>query len=100
MRSGPDDRRRLLLFVAGDEPNSQRARHNLRRLESEIGLGYFDIEVVDVLDDFTSAIEHSILVTPALVVQGEETDVTILGDLSDSQRVLDALGFSRQQERA
>ena len=86
-----DQRRRLLLFVAGDEPNSMRAQANLAESEAAAD---FDLEVVDVLEDFERALSHSILVTPALLVEQREGKVMIVGDLSDRERLHEVLAVS------
>jgi circadian clock protein KaiB len=78
---------KLLLFVADDEPNSRRAKANLRSLPAEILGDSYDVEIIDVLADFRAAVRHSILVTPSLLVQREDEEVLILGDLSDGERV-------------
>lgn len=79
------------LFVAGDERNSRQARENLTRLcEKHLNRRY-EIEIVDVLKDFKSALENNVLLTPALIVLSHLTHVTIFGTLSDTHKVLSAL---------
>jgi hypothetical protein len=81
----------LRLFVAGDERNSRLARENLKRLcEKYVNSGY-KIEIVDVLQDFKSALENNVLLTPALMVLSHLTQITIFGTLSDTTKVLSAL---------
>ncbi len=46
---------------------------------------------MDVLEDFKSALENNVLLTPALMVLSHLTQVTIFGTLSDTQKVLSAL---------
>jgi hypothetical protein len=75
--------RRLLLFVAGDELNSRLARANLKRLLALVGGEPVDVEVVDVLEDFAPAVEHHVLVTPALLQLRPEPRVLVVGNLSD-----------------
>lgn len=91
-------RRRLLLFVAGDEPNSQRARANLSRVHQAEFVHDYDVEVIDVLEDYRPALQYSVLVTPALVVERDGERVTILGDLRDEDRLREIL--SRTESRA
>ncbi len=81
------------LFVAGDEPNSRRARENLERLCADHVPGECEIEITDVLVDFQEAIDAGIYVTPALLVNRTESKVTIFGNLSNTQKVLAALGL-------
>ena len=84
----------LRLFVAGDEPNSKLAKENLERLCEAHLKGICNIEVVDVLEHFDIAIENSVLVTPALIVAAPPPRVTIYGNLSDTTKVMAALGLT------
>jgi len=79
------------LFVAGDEQNSRQARETLTRLCEKYLNRRYEIEIVDVLEDFKSALENNVLLTPALMVLSHLTHVTIFGTLSDTQKVLSAL---------
>lgn len=79
------------LFVAGDEQNSRQARENLTRLCEKYLNRRYEIEIVDVLEDFKSALENNVLLTPALMVISHLTKLTIFGTLSDTQKVLSAL---------
>jgi circadian clock protein KaiB len=87
-------RLRLRLFVAGDEPNSRQARQNLDLLCEEHLDGQADVEVIDVLKDFRAAVAERVLVTPALIVGTPPSRVVVLGNLSDTARVLAALGVA------
>jgi len=88
------DRRRLMLFVAGDEPNSKLARARLRHLTSSPAARGWAVEVVDVLEDSSAAIEHGIPVAPALLQTEPEPRVLLVGDLSDLGSVRIALGLA------
>jgi circadian clock protein KaiB len=84
----------LRLFVAGNGPNSQQALTNLQRLCREHLNGNCKIETVDVTKDFEAAVRDNILVTPALILVAPRPRVVILGNLSDSRKVLAALRLS------
>jgi len=84
----------LRLFVAGEEPNSKQARENLMKFCEDHLKGDYKIEIVDVLEDFEAALKNNILLTPALVVVSASPPVTIFGNLSDTEKVLSALGLS------
>jgi circadian clock protein KaiB len=79
------------LFVAGDERNSRLARENLKRFCEKYLNSRYEIEIVDVLQDFKSALENNVFLTPALIVISDLTYVTIFGTLSDAHKVLSAL---------
>ena len=84
----------LRLFMAGNGQNSQKALANLRGLCQEHLNGRCTIETVDVVKDFEAAVRNNILVTPALMLVAPRPRVMILGNLSDSAKVLAALRLS------
>ena len=84
----------LRLFMAGDGQNSRKALANLRSLCREHLNGRCTIETVDVVKDFQAAVRDNILVTPALILVSPRPRVMILGNLSDSPKVLAALRLS------
>jgi circadian clock protein KaiB len=88
---GKPDHYLLRLFMAGNGANSRLALVNLRVLCAEHLKGRFTIEAVDVVKDFTAAIENNILVTPALVLIMPLPRVVILGNLNDHAKVMLAL---------
>ena len=81
----------LRLFTADDEPNSRQARENLERLQETHLKMPHKKEFVDVLEDFQTALENNVLVTPCLILVSPLPRVTIFGNLSDTERVLSAL---------
>lgn len=81
----------LQLFVAGEESNSTQAKENLKRICDTYLKGRFQSEIVDVLEDFQTALEHNVLVTPTLILVSPPPKVTIFGNLSDTKKVLAAL---------
>ena len=81
------------LYVAGDAPNSAQARANLDALcRSYLG-DWHEIETVDVLRDPKRALDDRILMTPTLVKLSPSPVRRIVGTLSQSQPVLEALGL-------
>lgn len=72
----------LRLFVVGDEPSARLARRNLTQLCEEHLSGRYEIEVVDVLTDFRTALASNILVTPTLILIEPEPTVRIVGGVS------------------
>ena len=81
----------LRLYVTGSTLRSTRAIDNLRRvLESELPDRY-DLEIVDVYEHPEAASEHQILAAPTLIKLQPEPVRRIIGDLSDTERVLRGL---------
>ena len=81
----------LRLFVAGNESNSLQARTNLASACEKYIQGNYKIHVVDVLKDAAAAYRHNALVTPTLVLIKPLPKVTVLGNLSDTRRLLASL---------
>jgi len=48
-------------------------------------------EFVDVLEDFQTALDNNVLVTPCLILVSPLPRVAILGNLGDTEKVLSAL---------
>ena len=79
----------LRLFVVPDDPNSVLAEENLRHICAEyLHGGDCTIVVVDILKDFQVALDENILVTPTLLVDGPRGRQTLLGNLSDIDRIV------------
>lgn len=83
----------LKLYVSAGAPNSLRAIANLEALCRKHAIGHGSIEIVDVFQDPKRALEASVLLTPTLVKVSPGQPVTILGNLSDTETVLSALGL-------
>jgi circadian clock protein KaiB len=78
----------IKLYVTGQTPRSRRAIDNLRRLCEEELQGCYDLVVIDVLERPQLAEDEKILATPTVVKELPRPIRRIIGDLSDSERVL------------
>ena len=78
----------LRLYVAGQTPRSARAMSNLRKICEEHLAGRYSIEVIDLLQDPQLARGDQILAIPTLVRRLPKPIKKIIGDLSNSERVL------------
>lgn len=83
-----NDKWRLRLYVAGRSPKCVAALENLKRFCEERMAGSYEIEVVDLLENPRLARDHQIIAIPTLVRRLPEPLRKIIGDLSDTQRVL------------
>lgn len=81
------------LYVAGRSPRSERAITNLRRLGEEVLAGAYELDVIDVLERPDLAEAGRILTTPTLVKETPAPIRRIIGDLGDSDRLLQALAL-------
>ena len=80
--------RKLILYVAGQTPKSLAAIANLERICAEHLPGQYAVEVVDLRKDPKLAREHSILAIPTLVRELPLPFRKLIGDLSDTHKVL------------
>ncbi len=78
----------LRLYVAGQTPKAIRAFANLKRICDEHLAGQYSIEVIDLLDDPRLGRGDQILAVPTLVRRLPEPIKKIIGDLSNTERVL------------
>ena len=81
------------LYVAGDAQNSAQAIANLTALCRAHLPDRHEIEIVDVIRDPKRALTDGILMTPTLVKLAPSTELRIVGTLSQTQPVLQALGL-------
>jgi circadian clock protein KaiB len=84
----PDEVWQLRLYVAGQTPKSLAAFANLKQICENHLAGRYDIEIVDLLDNPTLAQGDQILAVPTLVRKLPPPVRKIIGDLSDTERVL------------
>jgi circadian clock protein KaiB len=81
-------RYQLRLYVAGQTPKSVLAFTNLKRICEEHLLGRYEIEIIDLRKDPQLAHGDQILAVPTLVRRLPEPITRIIGDLSNTERVL------------
>jgi circadian clock protein KaiB len=78
----------LKLYVTGQTPRSQRAIANLRRICDNELSGQYDLIVIDVLERPQLAEDEKILATPTVVKELPLPIRRVIGDLTDSDKVL------------
>lgn len=83
----------LRLYVAGQTPKSIAAFANLKKICEEHLPGQYVIEVIDLLKEPQLASGDQIVAIPTLVRKLPEPIRKIIGDLSDTERVLVGLNL-------
>jgi circadian clock protein KaiB len=83
----------LRLYVAGQTPKSTRAFANLTVLCEKHLKGRYQIEVIDLLENPHMARGDQIVAIPTLVVKLPQSVRKIIGDLSNTDRVLVGLAL-------
>ncbi|HLO33140.1 MAG TPA: circadian clock protein KaiB [Anaerolineales bacterium] len=87
----------LRLYVAGQTPKSLTAFANLKKICEEHLAGQYHIEVIDLLKQPQLASGDQILAIPTLVRKLPEPIKKIIGDLSNTERVLVGLDLREQK---
>ena len=85
----------LRLYVAGQTPKSLAAISNLKKICTEHLSDRYRIEVIDLAKNPALARDHQILAIPTLVRKLPVPIRKIIGDLSDTARVLVGLDIRR-----
>jgi circadian clock protein KaiB len=93
----PADLWKLRLYVAGQTPKSLVAFANLKRLCEDHLQGRYTIEVIDLVETPRLAKDDQILAIPTLVRRLPEPVRKIIGDLSNTERVLVGLDLIPKQ---
>ena len=92
--SGASEERYVLrLYVTGSTPRSSIAIRNLRNICEEHLHGRYDLEVIDLYQQPVLASGEQIIAAPTLIKKRPEPPHRIIGDLSDSVRVLYGLSI-------
>jgi len=81
----------LRLYIAGNAPNSVRALANVRAICDEHFASGHELEVVDLLEHPTRALADGIIVIPTLLKLLPLPVQRVIGNLSDTNQVLQTL---------
>ena len=87
-KSDPESFWELRLYVAGQTPNSIKAFSNLKKICEEHLAGEYTIEVIDLMESPQLAAGDQIFAIPTLVRKLPQPIKKIIGDLSNTERVL------------
>jgi circadian clock protein KaiB len=86
----------LRLYVAGKTPRSLTAFANLKKICKEYLESSYCLEVIDLLENPQLGKGDQILAIPTLVRKLPEPIKKIIGDLSNTERVLVGLDFKKK----
>jgi circadian clock protein KaiB len=85
----PDEKEWMLrLYIAGKTPRAMAAFENLQRICEDHLAGRYEIEIVDLLENPALAKGDQIIALPTLVRRLPPPMRKIIGDLSNTERVL------------
>jgi circadian clock protein KaiB len=85
----------IKLYVTGQTPRSLAAIENLRRICEEELANRYELVVIDVLERPQLAEDEKILATPTVIKELPLPIRRVIGDLTDTERVLVGLDLRR-----
>jgi len=83
----------LRLFVTGASPNSSRAIANLKDICEKYLKNNYELEIIDVYQRPTLAETEQITALPLLIKKSPGQQRRLIGDMSDTEKVLRGLGI-------
>jgi circadian clock protein KaiB len=83
----------LRLFITGASPNSIRAVENLNILCQKYLKDNYDLKVIDIHQQPELAQDEDIIALPLLIKKAPGTERRMIGDMSDTNKVLKGLGL-------
>jgi circadian clock protein KaiB len=84
----------LQLYITGMSENSVRAIQNITKLCDQYLNDQFDLEIIDIYKNPSVAEEQKIVFSPSLIRQHPLPKKTLIGDLSDTKKVIIGLGIT------
>ena len=81
------------LYVTGASPNSTKAIANLKKICEQHLKGRYRLQVVDVYQQHAIAKQEQIVALPLLIKQLPLPARRLIGDLSDTEKVMKGLGL-------
>lgn len=86
----------LRLFVTGHTVRSVRAVQNITKLCEKHIPGRYELDIIDVYQQPELALEQQLVAAPTLVKLLPLPVRRMVGDMSDSERVLAGLGLTKE----
>jgi circadian clock protein KaiB len=81
------------LFITGATPNSIRAVTNIKLICEEHLTGRYFLEIIDVYQQGAVAEKEQLIALPLLIKKKPLPERRMIGDLSDTEKVLKGLGL-------
>ena len=83
----------LQLFITGATPNSLRAVTNIKQICDDYLKDNYELEIIDVYQQKEVAEKEQIIALPLLIKKMPLPQRRMIGDLSDTEKVLKGLGL-------
>ncbi|WP_245327440.1 circadian clock KaiB family protein [Hymenobacter fodinae] len=81
------------LYITGATPNSTRAVRNIKALCEQHLRGRYELLIIDIYQQPALAKREQIIAAPTLVKKQPLPVRRLIGDLSETKRVMEALGL-------
>ena len=81
------------MFITGASPNSVRAVNNIRSICETYLQGRYSLQIIDVYQEAALAQQEQIIALPLLVKKSPLPERKMIGDLSQTEKVLKSLGL-------
>ena len=81
----------LRLFITGISPHSAQAIINSKAICEKYLKGRYELEVIDIYQQPSLALEEEIIAIPVLIKKYPLPEERVIGDLSDTEKVLSGL---------
>lgn len=89
-----EDKLILQLYVSGMAPKSMDAIENIKKICEHYLNGAYELEIIDIYKNPETAAEQHIVFSPSLVKLLPLPRKILIGTLSDTEKVLKALGIT------
>jgi circadian clock protein KaiB len=86
----------LKLFISGASPNSVRAINNIQTILETHLKDKYQLSIVDIYQERSLAQQEQIIALPLLVKKFPLPEKRMIGDMSDTAKVLDYLGITTE----
>lgn len=96
--NGGDQKYVLRLFVTGASPNSIRAITNTKNICEKYLSGKYELEIIDVYQQPLIAASEDLIAIPMLMRKFPEPERRMIGDMSDTNKVLRGLGLKNLEK--
>lgn len=84
----------LQLYVSGMSPKSMEAIENINRICNDYLPNTYELEIIDIYKNPEIAAERHLIFSPCLIKLWPLPKKTLIGTLSDTEKVIQALGIS------
>lgn len=91
-KSKPPPEFELRLYITGATPNSVKAISNIRNICESFLKDRYALQIIDVYQDASLAQQEQIIALPLLIKKLPLPERKLIGDLSETDKVLKALG--------